>query len=133
MVLVVVLEMLERLFRLFEDVLAPVDKLQAEILPLALVHERFPVRRPVDLVERPDALAVVDYRIVGSAVLTFHRLHGLHVPYSAHASAPDLPQGGAHIPRVHDGDNTMIAPRCRTLKPLAAQFIPALANSTATR
>ena len=59
MVLVVVLEMLQRLLGFLEDVLAPVEQLHAEILPLALIHERFPVRRTVDFVERPDALAVL--------------------------------------------------------------------------
>ena len=50
MILVLVLEMLQRLLGLLEDVLPPVEQLLAEILPLALVHERLFVGRPIVLV-----------------------------------------------------------------------------------
>src|SRR5580658_5009314 len=46
MILALILEMLQRLLGLLEDVLAPIEQLQAEILPLALVHERLFVGGP---------------------------------------------------------------------------------------
>jgi hypothetical protein len=59
MILVVVLEVLQRLLGLLEDILPPVEQLQPEVLALALVHERLTVRRPIDFVEGPDAFAVL--------------------------------------------------------------------------
>src|SRR5689334_9878819 len=47
MVLVLVLKMLERLLGFLQDVLAPREQLAAEVLPLALVHERLFLGRPV--------------------------------------------------------------------------------------
>jgi hypothetical protein len=50
MVLVLVLEMLQRLLGYLEYILPPGEQLVAEILPLALVHERLFVGGPVGLV-----------------------------------------------------------------------------------
>ncbi len=49
MILVLGLEMGQRLLGLFEDLLLPREQLLAEILPLALIHERLFVGRSVDL------------------------------------------------------------------------------------
>src|SRR5262245_58430305 len=49
MILVLVLQMLKRLARLFQDVLPPCEQLVAEIVPLALIHEWFFVGRPIVL------------------------------------------------------------------------------------
>src|ERR1700726_3612692 len=48
MVLALVLEMLQRLLGLLEDILPPVEQLQAEIFPLALIHEGLFVGGPVE-------------------------------------------------------------------------------------
>src|SRR5262245_11813030 len=50
MILVLVLEMLQRLLGLLQDFLLPGEKLLAEVLPLALVHERLFVGGPIVLV-----------------------------------------------------------------------------------
>src|ERR1700719_2249381 len=47
MVLVLVLQVLQGIARLFEDFLAPDEQALAEVIPLALVHERLLVGRPV--------------------------------------------------------------------------------------
>src|SRR5580693_3167231 len=47
MILALVLKMLQRLLGFLEDILAPVEQLQAEILPLPLVHERLFVGRSI--------------------------------------------------------------------------------------
>src|SRR6266571_903311 len=47
MVLVLVLQVLERLARLPQDLVAPDEQPLAEIIPLALVHERLSIGRPV--------------------------------------------------------------------------------------
>jgi len=93
-ILVVVLEVLQRLLGLFEDVLTPVEQLEPEVLALTVAHERFAIGRPVDLVEGPNALTVLEQRFVGSTVLAFHRLHEPNVPYSAllHAHVTSSPE-----------------------------------------
>jgi len=59
MILIVVLEMLERLLGFFQNVLPPIQQLESEILPLPLTHERLAVRWAVQFVEGPDALIVL--------------------------------------------------------------------------
>src|SRR5450756_1240022 len=49
MVLVLLLQMKERLLGLLQDVFPPCEQLQAEIVPLALVHERLLVGRQIRL------------------------------------------------------------------------------------
>src|SRR5476651_2428385 len=49
MVLVHLLQMQERLLGLLQDVFPPVEQLQAEIVPLPLVHERLLVGRLISL------------------------------------------------------------------------------------
>src|SRR5262249_52463609 len=49
MVLILILEMLQRLLRLLEDVFFPVEQLLAEVFPLALAHERLFVGWPIAL------------------------------------------------------------------------------------
>src|SRR5674476_985776 len=49
MVLVLLLQMQERLLGLLQDVFPPCEQLQAEIVPLALVHERLLVGRQIRL------------------------------------------------------------------------------------
>ena len=75
MILALILEMLQRLLGLLEDVLAPVEQLQAEILPLALVHEWLFVGGPVQPLHRQHALAVPTVLVVGFAVFAFEQLH----------------------------------------------------------
>ena len=58
MVLAGVLEILQGLLGHLEDVLPPIEQLQPKVLPLALVHERLAVRRPIDFVDGPDTFAV---------------------------------------------------------------------------
>jgi hypothetical protein len=74
MVLVLVLEMLQRLLGYLEDILPPGEQLVAEILPLALVHERLFVGGPVGLVHiRLDRDPVlVSVRNNSDAVLLVH-------------------------------------------------------------
>jgi hypothetical protein len=43
MILILVLEVLERLPRFLQDVLLPIEQLLPEVLPLALIHERLSV------------------------------------------------------------------------------------------
>src|SRR5580704_18143835 len=50
MILILVLQVLQRFPRLLEDLLLPGDEPLAEILPLAVAHERLFLRRPVILV-----------------------------------------------------------------------------------
>src|SRR3954468_6258930 len=50
MVFALGLEMRQRLLRLFQDLFLPAEQLVAEILPLALIHERLFVGRSVGLV-----------------------------------------------------------------------------------
>src|SRR5262245_15584197 len=49
-ILILVLQMLQSFLGLLQNVVLPVEQLLAEILPLALVHERLFVGRPVVLV-----------------------------------------------------------------------------------
>src|ERR1700683_5477472 len=94
MVRIVILEMLARLFGFLEDVLAPRQQLQAEILALPLIHERLPVRRTIDLVEGPDGFAVLIRCFVGSTVLAFRRLHDPLL--RAHDRAKALPEARSY-------------------------------------
>ena len=77
MVLALVLEMLQRLLGLLENILPPFDELDAEILPLALAHERLPVGGTIRPYHQPKALAVPVPvgLIVGPTVLASSRLH----------------------------------------------------------
>src|SRR5579871_1167854 len=75
MILVIVLKMLQRLLGFLEDVFAPSQQLEPEILALAFAHERFPVRRPVVFFQWPRSFAVLVRSLVGSTVSTLHRLH----------------------------------------------------------
>jgi hypothetical protein len=74
MVLVLVMEMLQRLLGYLEDILPPSEQLVAEIIPLALVHERLFVGGPVGLVHiRLDRdLVLVSVRSNSDAVLLVH-------------------------------------------------------------
>ena len=47
MILIFVLKVLEGFLGLFQDVFAPVQQLLPEIVPLAIIHERLFVTRPV--------------------------------------------------------------------------------------
>src|SRR6185437_15686006 len=82
MILIVILEMLERLLGFFQNVLSPIQKLQSEILPLPLVHERLTVRWAVEFVEDPNVLVVLVKCVVGATILALHRLHGLLCPHT---------------------------------------------------
>ncbi len=82
MVLIFVLEMLQRLLGLFQDVFPPVEQLLAEIFTLAVIHERFSVAGPICLlvsvaVQRID-LTVLLWRI-GTTVLALEHLKQLHL------------------------------------------------------
>src|ERR1700681_3384425 len=62
MVLILALQMLQRLFRLFEDFVLPDEQLAAEILLLAFVHERLFVGWPIAIIlvqQRYDAVLVL--------------------------------------------------------------------------
>src|SRR5258708_38642997 len=61
------------------------------MLPLALVHERLFVGRPVKPLHRQHAFTVPTVLIVGFAVFAFEQLH---IPHSAHATgARPSPRG----------------------------------------
>src|SRR5580692_7387795 len=102
MVLALVLEMLQRLLGLLEDVLAPVEQLQPEILPLALVHERLFVGGAVKPLHRQHAFTIPAVLVVGFAVFAFEQLH---IPLRARDWCEILPARLAYISMVGDRDN----------------------------
>src|SRR5580704_6858356 len=102
MILALILEMLQRLLGLLEDVLAPIEQLQPEILPLALVHERLFVGRPVQPLHRQHALTVPTVLVFGFAVFGFEQLH---IPLRARDWCEILPARLAYISMVGDRDN----------------------------
>src|SRR5580692_12138059 len=102
MILALILEMLQRLLGLLEDVLAPVEQLQPEVLPLALVHERLFVGGPVQPLHRQHAFTVPTVLIVGFAVFAFDQLH---FPLRARDWCEILPARLAYISMLGDRDN----------------------------
>src|SRR5262245_11267536 len=84
----------QRFLRLLQDLVLPREQLQAEILPLALVHERLFVRRSVELV-------LVDY---SDAIL----LRGHCYPMPKTKRTPEL-AGRAYIEPREGGQQ----PNCR--------------------
>src|SRR5262249_59158620 len=84
----------QRFLRLLQDLVLPGEQLQAEILPLALVHERLFVRRSVELV-------LVDY---SDAIL----LRGHCYPMPKTKRTPEL-AGRAYIEPREGGQQ----PNCR--------------------
>jgi len=102
MILALILEMLQRLLGLLEDVLTPVEQLQPEILPLALVHERLFVGGAVEPLHRQHAFTVPTVLFVGFAVFAFEQLH---IPLRARDWCEILPARLAYISMVGDRDN----------------------------
>src|SRR5215470_15812129 len=87
----------QRFLRLLQDLVLPGEQLQAEILPLALVHERLFVRRSVELV-------LVDY---SDAIL----LRGHCYPMPKTKRTPEL-AGRAYI-EPRDGGQQLNCRRAR--------------------
>src|SRR5215470_12476087 len=54
-ILALVLEMLKRFTRLLKDILPPIEQLQPEIFPLALIHKRLFVAWPIEFAVRSKA------------------------------------------------------------------------------
>src|ERR1022692_4122358 len=106
MILVLVLEMLERLLGLLEYVLPPIEQLEAEILPLALVHKRLFVRRTVPSWCRPQRrfstmpILLMGLYGGGSTVFALLQLHEHLLPHLTR----EAPRA-ALISKVYDGDN----------------------------
>src|SRR5437763_6770837 len=96
MILAFILEVLQRLFGLLEDILPPVEQLYPEILPLALIHERLFVARPIDSGVRPKAHSVAFAVFMGlirrPTVFAFGQLHLRALPQPTSRST--LSRGG---------------------------------------
>ena len=79
MILAFVVQVLEGLFRLLEDVLPPIEQLQPEILPLALVHERLFVARPIESPVRYETQSFGFAILLGLVRTTISALEQLHL------------------------------------------------------
>jgi len=73
-ILILVLEMLQRLLGLFQEFLLPLGQLLAEVFPLALVHERLVLGRTVVLVGQTGVPV-----LAGGALLLILRTHGFPI------------------------------------------------------
>ncbi len=103
MILALVLEMLQRLLRLLEDLLAPIEQFEPEIFALPFVHERLFVGRTVNPHQvrgRFRDLAVFVGLFDRAAVFALYQLHESLLPPSREAPlAPRL------ISKVYDRGN----------------------------
>src|SRR6516225_10401130 len=120
-ILAFLLQVLEGLFGLLEDVLPPIEQLQPEILPLALVHERLFVARLIAYRVHPKARSVtpaVLLRLVRSPP-TFALGH-LHLRVLPQPTVAKRPLARPLLAKLHDSDNKIAVSQYRRLrKPIA--------------